>query len=463
MWKKLLSVPIALAIAWTAPAQNIDVSTLPPRDSVQLTIYNSEDITLVRETRHVTVKQGDNVLQFSWANTLIDPSSLSLTFLERANDLELVDTVFPHGRPQALYWNVRSKFDGEAVVAISYFTSGITWTADYVGITSDDESSMTFDGYVTIANNSGDDYADASVRLVVGTINLVERIRDLASRGLVPPAAVLESESRMRDMPAPAAEAAKAVLADALMERKEKEIVKQGLSEYFIFTVPGEETIRNGHAKRMRLFEGTKVPVTTVYRYRPMEYGDQLVKLFLVRNDKSSTLGDSPLPDGAVRLFRRQPTGGLSVIAFVPTKYVPIGQEFEFNLGRDPQVIFERLATRTWRDDFWFKRGDQQKLYSPTKGDKVNDNDTVVGWNDHEARLERVRNYRGAPINVEFRFPISGDVTFVSSLDPTLFDFRTPDFKTTVKSGERKDLAYELVSRQGTNATQNAVKLEAAK
>lgn len=35
--------------AQPAGAQNIDVSTVPERESVQLTIYNSKDITLVRE------------------------------------------------------------------------------------------------------------------------------------------------------------------------------------------------------------------------------------------------------------------------------------------------------------------------------------------------------------------------------------------------------------------------------
>jgi hypothetical protein len=34
-----------------AGARNVDVSTLPDRDTVQLTIYNAEDLTLVRETR----------------------------------------------------------------------------------------------------------------------------------------------------------------------------------------------------------------------------------------------------------------------------------------------------------------------------------------------------------------------------------------------------------------------------
>ncbi|MBL9149317.1 MAG: hypothetical protein JNM94_11540 [Phycisphaerae bacterium] len=463
-----------VSAAASAFGQQIDVSTLPPREAVQLTIYNSEDLTLVRERRTVTVAKGQNELQFSWANTLIDPTSVEIEFPgSKGGSLDVIDTRYPFDRPQALYWNVRSDFDGEALVEISYFTSGITWNADYVGVTSDDEASMTFDGYVTISNNSGADYSDAQVRMVVGTVNLVEAIRDLANRhgsgqveageggaqfdalrraidrkpsgGMPPPPPPPPSGGGAYGYPGP------------------PEIVKEGLSEYFIFTVAGTHDVRNGWANRLRLFEGTKVPVKTVYRYRPMEYGDQLVKLFLVKNDKASTLGDSPLPDGTARLFRRQPTGGLSVIAFVPTKYVPIGQEFEFNLGRDPQVIFERLATRTWRDDFWFKRGDQQKLYSPTKGDRVNDNDTVVGWNDHVARVERIRNYRGAPIDVELRFPIDGDVTFVSSLNPTLFDFQTPDFKTTVGAGARKDLAYEVVSRKGTNATQNAVKLEAAK
>ena len=37
-----------------AAAENVDLSTVPARNSVQLTIYNSEDLTLVRDTRGVT-------------------------------------------------------------------------------------------------------------------------------------------------------------------------------------------------------------------------------------------------------------------------------------------------------------------------------------------------------------------------------------------------------------------------
>jgi hypothetical protein len=112
----LLLVAVALGpLGAAAPlfARNVDLSTVPKRNSVQLTIYNSEDLTLVRETRTVTFKKGINPLQFSWANTLIDPTSVELKFLTSADKLDVLDTTYPHDKPQQLYWNVQSEIDGE--------------------------------------------------------------------------------------------------------------------------------------------------------------------------------------------------------------------------------------------------------------------------------------------------------------------------------------------------------------
>src|SRR2546423_14367008 len=117
-----------------AIARNVDLSTVPKRNTVALTIYNSEDLTLVRETRVVTFKKGVNPLQFSWANTLIDPTSVELKFATNPDNLDVLDTTFPHDKPQMLYWNVQSEFDGEATIEITYFTSGISWSADYVAV-----------------------------------------------------------------------------------------------------------------------------------------------------------------------------------------------------------------------------------------------------------------------------------------------------------------------------------------
>src|ERR1700689_3433815 len=102
---KPLLITVAVIVVLSASldfARNVDFSTVPKRNTVHLTIYNSEDLTLVRETRLVTFKKGANPLQFSWANTLIDPTSVELKFLTRADKLEVLDTTFPQDKPQML-------------------------------------------------------------------------------------------------------------------------------------------------------------------------------------------------------------------------------------------------------------------------------------------------------------------------------------------------------------------------
>ena len=77
---------------------------MPKRDSVELTIYNSEDLTLVRETRYLTFRKGLNKLEFSWANTLIDPTSVEFRPLTHADKVEVLDVSFPPRVTNTLEW-----------------------------------------------------------------------------------------------------------------------------------------------------------------------------------------------------------------------------------------------------------------------------------------------------------------------------------------------------------------------
>ena len=466
--KRLLTILTAFALTLSLNQvygeQNVDLSTIPPRDTVQLTIYNSEDLTLVRETRHITFKKGLNPLQFSWVNTLIDPTSVDLRFLTHQDELELYDTTFPHAKPQMLYWNVRSDFDGSATVEISYFTSGITWAADYVCISNPGETVMSFEGFVRITNNSGEDYTNAQMRLVVGTINLVERVRDLAQRGMISKSDFNDyrlGRKKASDMPASARRELAAGLA-ADMDRissNEKQIIKEGLSEYFIYTIEGTETVKHAWSKRMRLFAGARTPFRIQYRSRPVEYGHQLVRMFLLRNDEESNLGSTPLPDGIVRLYRDNGRDGLSYLVQHYTKYVPIGQEIELNLGVDPEVIHERVRIQSWRDGFWFHDTNRRRYVSLDGRERIERNFPIAGWNAHDRWVERIRNYRDKPIEVEIRLSFNGHVEFASQLEPELYDFQSPQFSATIEAGRQEDLAYHVITHQGINAKQNNVTL----
>ena len=95
----LLITPLAQA--------KVDLVTLPTRDSVQLTIYNSGDLTLARESRALTLRDGNNRLQFSWANTLIDPTSLSMIPLAQADKIDVQDLVYPPRVRNLGLWNMK--------------------------------------------------------------------------------------------------------------------------------------------------------------------------------------------------------------------------------------------------------------------------------------------------------------------------------------------------------------------
>src|SRR5690349_2320917 len=134
---------LVLAFGWNAQAR-INVVTLPDRDTVQLTIYNSADLTLVKETRHLTFKKGINKLEFSWANTLIDPTSVEFRALTHADEVEVQDVSFPPRVANTLEWRINSEFAGDVTVEIRYFTSGISWSADYVCEANKTETQMDF-------------------------------------------------------------------------------------------------------------------------------------------------------------------------------------------------------------------------------------------------------------------------------------------------------------------------------
>jgi hypothetical protein len=480
---RTLTIAIALGLAAVTSVRgqgtaqsNVDLSTVPSRDSVQLTIYNSEDLTLVRETRKVSFKKGANPLQFNWANTLIDPTSVRLRFLTSPDKLELLDTTYPHAKPQMLYWNVQSELDGEATVEITYFTSGISWAADYVCIANPGETEMGFEGFVRVVNNSGEEYENAQVRLVVGKINLVEKIAQLAQ----PPIAkgnranqlgrvategkLLEMDEKWGDVNGVAfgyGGVGGGFGGGRAAPARPKQIIKEGLSEYFIYTIEGTETIPNGWSKRMRSFEGQTVPFKIQYRYRVPEYGDQLVRMYLLTNDKESKLGTTPLPDGMVRVFRQNGRDGLSFLVAQPVKYIPIGDKIELNLGQDPEVVFELVKLRTWRDNLWlqvngtdiFRRADQP-------GIEIEVNSSVAGWDDHSLFDQRIRNYTKKPIEVEIRRSFPGHVVFRSGLAAKSHDYQTVEYTATVKPGQKAELLYEVLQHQGRNVKQNNVAVE---
>ena len=424
--KTLLAI---LALVLSAPlCAKEELVTLPDRDSVQLTIYNSEDLTLVRERRTLTFKQGSNRIQFSWANTLIDPTSVEFMPVgkEATDAIEVMDTSYPAESHEMLIWTVACTKPAGYSVEISYFTSGISWAAEYTGIMSPDEATMDLTGFVTVTNYSGEEYENASVRLVVGVIHLVERIVDLAQPGAGGGKGMPRDE--WEDMEASPAEDAQ----DDGMWRP-KEIQKAGLSEYYIYTVEGNETVPNGWSKRLLSLSVADVPVQTVYRLEPDKFGWEFTKVFEFKNDEAHKLGTEPLPDGLIRLYRDAGQGRLGWLGVLASKYIPKGDEVKINVGPDAECTLrgKRLSLR--KKDLTFQW------------------DYLQGWTTVEEHELTVRNFRGRDVEVEIHQTFAGDFDFDGD-GWEKHDADTQKIRFTLKAGTERKLKFTVTTRNGTNS-----------
>ncbi len=435
-----LILAAVLLLSGNARADNVDLVTLPSREGVQLTIYNSADLTFVKERRHLTLKRGMNTIQFSWANTLIDPSSVDFRPLEHADKVEVADTVFPGQKPQFLVWHIESRYEGQLLVEVSYFTSGLSWQMDYVGTVDPEEERMDLRGHVRVVNRSGEEYENAEIRLIVGTINLVEKIADLARRRGIPrPQPGSPVALRLRRDGAKAA-FDQAAMAEGLRAQG-KSVVKEGFSEYFMFSVEGTETIGNGWSKRMQAVHAKDTSFDIVYRMRAHQYGARPVRFFVWRNDEEHELGDAPLPNGRIRLFRENGREGLSYLGDQLLRYVPIKAPIEVNVGTDDLVVYESLRQGTERFNFSFRHG------------------RVVGWDTKTRWVDQVRNYRGKPIHFELRRRWSGHVDYTSPQETSTFDHQTIQAAFTVAPRGRALYRATVVQHEGHNARQNRIDL----
>ena len=284
--KTIYNIMILMTAAAGAFAK-VDLVTLPAKELTQLTIYNSADLTLVRDARSLTLKEGDNKLQFSWANTLIDPTSLSMLPKAHADKIDIADLSFPPRVQNLGLWNIDSDVAGKVPVEITYLTSGLSWRAFYMGTLTEDEKTMRLQGYVRVTNNSGEDYENAQTRLIVGKVHLLDRIAELARRqypygrpGEPIPTSVTTAEPSEimlgRKLKSQVFFAMDAAMPDT------KEIKKEGLSEYFLYTIEGTETIPNTWSKRLPSSDDDEIPVVNLYKFeeeRRREWGCRRVRV----------------------------------------------------------------------------------------------------------------------------------------------------------------------------------------
>jgi hypothetical protein len=439
--KRISILLLILIVVTDATWAKVDLVTLPTRETVQITIYNSADMTLVRESRALTLKNGENKLQFSWANTLIDPTSLEMLPKSDADKIDIADLTYPPRVTNLGLWNIESGISGKVPVEITYLTSGLSWRAFYMGTLTEDEKTMRLQGYVVVTNNSGEDYENAQTRLIVGKVHILDEIAMLARRQYP-----YGRPGETAHLPQPSAAAVPSPPRQVMRELetrleafaiRPKEIAKEGLSEYFLYTIEGTETIPTGYSKRLPSFDVDDVPVVNLYKYEEQRHGPFVVRFLSFKNDEEHELGDTPIPGGMLKVYRDTGEGGhLSYTGQSSFKYIPVDEDVELNLGPVANVVVE-----------------PKLMDYKTENYRFDNRGNVSGWDEIRTFKIEVKNTRDIDVKVEIKRNFDTQYWDIRNNDDfgafEKVDLTTVKYTLTLEPRSTKSFEYVLRTYHG--------------
>jgi len=306
-----------------------------------------------------------------------------------------------YARP-TLLWRLANGGPAKHKVEVSYLTGGVSWAADYVLVVNADDTKADLTGWVTLTNQSGTRYDNATLKLVAGQVN-----RTVAPEALV-------QEDRMAFARAAAA----------------PKFAEEAFFEYHLYTLDRPATLADNETKQMRLLAGNDVGLKKTFllvgqpawwRSRQGDLGhDVPVGVFLeLKNAEANHLG-TPLPAGTVRLYKQDKSGAQQFIGEDRIRHTPKDETVRLKVGE----AFDVVATRTQTD----YRAINVKPY-----------DAEVAF------AIKIRNHKPEPVTVTLREPIGGEWKVVEASQPhTKVDAGTLGFEVPVPADGEVVVSYRV-------------------
>jgi hypothetical protein len=163
---KLLAVLIGLSLLGASTVHaRVKLITLPVRERVEIQLDNP-GASLVEEERIVPLVKGVNQVDFSWANTQIDPNSIVFRVVAPEGDADLEVKVVSVSYPpneSALVWTVGASASGSARVRISYLLGNLSKSFSYRAVASHDEKMLDLSQYMRLQNFANEAFGGAGV------------------------------------------------------------------------------------------------------------------------------------------------------------------------------------------------------------------------------------------------------------------------------------------------------------
>ncbi len=220
----------------------------------------------------------------------------------------------------SLVWHLKSLQKTELQINLKYLSRGIEWKSDYVLNLHKKRFDLT--GWITISNNSGASYHNATINCVAGELHRI-----------TPPIRYTRKVQ------------AEAMAVNALPVKEES------FAGYHLYKIPFKESIRDKEQKQILFIEKKGI----IYKQYGKainsyfeNYGMQKLQfdhIVTFVNTKQNGLG-IPLPAGTVRLYQNDSNGKTHYIGKDRLGNKPVREKIRLTVGRLFDVVGKKKITK---------------------------------------------------------------------------------------------------------------------
>ena len=299
--------------------------------------------------RQITVHTADGnvyegiLLSFDNARLVLaeDRQAGPIFLVERGENIRRIQfSELPGGlltRP-TLVWELVVEKPGRHLVEVSYIAQQMRWRADYNIVLNEDETEIDLSGWVTIQNQCGTRFADASVKL-------------LAGQPQVDPRQIQWGYGHQYYKQ----------LSELAPSRERGDDPSEVFGEYRMYRLPEKTTVANREIKQVELITAASVPVTKTYLYdgakiqwrrfgsffQPTfgrEENKKVNVLVEFENRADHNLGIA-LPQGKGRVYKADEDGSLEFIGEDNISHTPRDEKVTLYIGDAFDIVGERKQT----------------------------------------------------------------------------------------------------------------------
>jgi hypothetical protein len=259
---------------------------------------------------------------------------------------------------------------------LSYLTTGLSWTADYVANYDQVAGQLTLQGWVTLTNRTDTRFTDVTPHLVAE--NIGQTVRPFTPNGNA-------GGVRIAGQGAPAA---------------------QDSEDFPVYVLPAKVTVAEQQTKQVSFVEMPDVKAQKVYEYRSTNFSStdapvHVQTTITLSNPKS-------MPAGTVRVYMRDTDGAPKFVGEQRLEAAPAGSDIVLRLGQAFDVTVqasvvssEKLGKTRYRHvmryDFRNARNDAVRVHFRQDG---------LGGSDTEVTNESITGRRIDAFSQEWDVPV---------------------------------------------------------